>query len=315
MGTIERLKKVLITCRVDLDLINGLSKLGFECTVNEQPDRQWAIEAVKDCSGIVTSTKLEIDREIIDAGARLEWIGRMGSGMEIVDVEYAAAKGIGCYSSPEGNRNAVGEHALGMLLSLVRHIHTSYVEMQQGIWKRDANRGIELEGRTLGIIGFGNAGSAFAKKLAGFDLNILAYDKYRPENICGNVVCCPSLERIFEEAEIISFHVPLQKDTMHYFNREFCDAMKRPFILINTSRGPVLDTEVVLQGLQTGKIIGLCMDVFEEEPPFAAGYGAMLGEIIKFPNVVVTPHIAGYTHEAIVKMSRVLLKKISEQMK
>jgi D-3-phosphoglycerate dehydrogenase / 2-oxoglutarate reductase len=233
--------------------------------------------------------------------------------MEVIDLEYARAKGIASFSSPEGNCNAVGEHAIGMLLALIRRIVWSNIEMKDHTWKRDENRGTELEGKTVGIIGFGHTGRAFAKKLQGFDVNICVYDKYNTQGLPGHVHNCPDLENLLEQADIVSFHVPLQADTHHYFNDAFLRGMRKPFILINTSRGPVVDTVALYHGLTTGKVLGACLDVFEQEPVSALkGEPAKaLGEMMEMPNVVMTPHIAGYTFEALYKMSKTLLDKLS----
>ena len=231
----------------------------------------------------------------------------MGSGMEIIDAEYAAKKGINCISSPSGNANAVGEHTLGLLLSLTKNIGRGDRAIRSGQWRREENRGLELEGRTLGIIGYGHAGRAFARKLSGFDMRILAYDKYNPESIEAPVLKCNKIEDLQSEAEIISFHVPLREDTFHYFNENFSRAMARPFILINTSRGSVVDLDTLIQGLSSGKVMGACLDVFESEPPLFAG---SMETLLKFDNVICTPHIAGYSYESIFKMSNVLLNAI-----
>ncbi len=302
-------KKVLIAAPVDAVLTEGLAAFGYECIVHENISQAIAYELIKDCVGVVTSTRLQLDKDLIDTARELKWIGRMGSGMEVIDLEYAAIKGITCFGSPEGNCNAVGEHALGMLLALIRRIVWSGREMEQGVWRREENRGIELEGRTVGIIGCGHTGRAFAKKLQGFDTRILAYDKYNCEGIPAHIVACKSLEQIFEEADIVSFHVPLQADTKHYFNEQFIAQMRKPFILINTSRGTVVDTTALLHGLSAGKVAGACLDVFEQEP--LSGMDVVIAaQLTSLPNVVVTPHIAGYTFEALYKMSRVLLEKI-----
>ena len=305
--------KVLIAAPVHEVLTNGLAALGYTCVPMEQITQAIAYQVIGDCAGVVTSTRLQLDKQLIDAAAGLQWIGRMGSGMEVIDLEYATQKGISCFGSPEGNCNAVGEHALGMLLSLIRHITVSHNEVREGIWKREENRGYELEGKTIGIIGFGHTGKAFAKKLQGFDANILAYDKYEQHDIPGYVTNCNNLDAIFDDADIISFHVPLQADTIHYFDDAFMARMNKPFILVNTSRGPVVDTLVLRKGLLSGKIAGACLDVFEEEPlaSMSRAYRHALSEVMELPNIVVTPHIAGYTHEALYKMSKVLLEKIT----
>jgi D-3-phosphoglycerate dehydrogenase len=301
-------KKVLIAAPVHNCLTDGLRSMGYELVIKEKITQEEALTLVKDITGIVTSTRLNIDKALIDAAPLLKWVGRMGSGMEIIDVAYAQTKGIGCFSSPEGNANAVAEHALGILLSLNKNIIKGDSELRKGVWKRDDNRGNELEDRTIGIIGFGNTGRAFAKKLQGFDVKILAYDKYNSQEYPSYVTQCDSLEAIYSEADIISFHVPLQPDTRHYFSADFIQKMAKPFVLINTSRGAVVDTVALVNGLQHGKITGACLDVFEEEPIDIANDN--LKQIVNRSNVVLTPHIAGYSHEAVYKMSMTILQKI-----
>jgi D-3-phosphoglycerate dehydrogenase len=307
--------KVLIAAPVHPVLTEGLVNAGCELVVMENISQATAFKAIGDCTGVITSTRLQLNKELLDAAPQLAWIGRMGSGMEVIDVPYAQKKGVACYSSPEGNCNAVGEHALGMLLSLIRKIGTSQKELQQWIWKREENRGIELEGKTIGIIGLGHTGRAFAKKLSGFDMTILAYDKYSHEPAPGYVEAVSALDKIYKEADIISFHVPLQADTQYYFNADFLAKMAKPFVLVNTSRGPVVEMHVLKNGLTSGKIAGACLDVYEQEPLTSMGENihSLFKELIQYPNFIGTPHIAGYTFEALFKMSRVLLEKIMPQ--
>lgn len=305
-------KKVLIAAPVHHILTRWLEANGYECIVKERITQDEAMELVADCTGIITSTRLQVNKELIDAAPLLEWVGRMGSGMEVIDLPYAANKGIACYSSPDGNCNAVAEHALGMLLSLNKKIFKSYNEVRKGIWLRDENRGVELEGKTVGIVGFGHTGSSFARKLYGFDLQVLAYDKYVKGAVPKYLVECDNLDRIYEEADIVSFHVPLQHDTKHYFNGEFVQKMQKPFVLVNTSRGGVVDTKALYDGLLSGKITGACIDVWEEEPIAAMSQEMRkyLEEIAGMDNTIITPHIAGYSVEALYKMSKSLLNKI-----
>lgn len=304
-------RKVLIAAPVHRILTDWLTANGYECMVQEQITQQQAFDLIRDCSGVITSTRLQLNRELIDSAPMLEWIGRMGSGMEVIDVQYAQAKGINCFSSPEGNANAVAEHALGMLLSLNKRIIKSNNEIKQGQWLRDENRGVELDGKSIGIIGFGHTGRAFAKKLMGFDVQIMVYDKYNQEDY-PKYVSKASLEDIWLDADIISFHVPLQEDTYHYVDAAFVDKMRKPFVIINTSRGIVIDTYALWDGLQKKKIRGACIDVWEEEPlsKMSEEMRALLDKIANRPEVVLTPHIAGYSYEAIYKMSKSLLSKI-----
>ncbi len=304
--------KVLIAAPVHSVLKEGLEKEGYELIIKEKITQEEAISLVTDCTGIITSTRLQINAAIIDAAQHLQWIGRMGSGMEVIDVPYAQMKGIRCVSSPEGNSNAVAEHALGLLLGLTKRIHHSANEVAQGMWLREENRGTELEGQTIAIIGFGNTGRAFARKLQGFDMNILAYDKNPQENMPSYVTLCSDLQPVFDQAAIVSFHVPINNDTRHYVNANFLLQMHQRFVLINTSRGEVVDSETLLEGLENGKIKGAGVDVWPEEPLNKMGNKErnILDTIVGMPQVIITPHIAGYSFEALYKMSYVLLRKL-----
>jgi len=305
-------KKVLIAAPVHPVLTGALTANGYEYVVHEKITQATAFSLIGDCEGVITSTRLQLDKSLIDAAPLLKWIGRMGSGMEVIDVAYAQQKGIACFASPEGNCNAVGEHALGMLLSLIRRITWSHNELLHGTWKREENRGIELEGKTVGIIGYGHAGAAFARKLSGFDVRITAYDKYAPGGIPPHIGNSRSLDVLMDESDIVSFHVPLQADTIHYFDEAFISRMRKPFILINTSRGPVVDMKALFKGLTDGRITGACLDVLEQEPLSAMNdeLAQLFHQMLLLPNFIATPHIAGYTWEALYKMSKVLSEKI-----
>jgi D-3-phosphoglycerate dehydrogenase len=304
---------VLIAAPVHPVLTEGLVAGGYELRIAEDITPATAPALIADCTGVVTSLRLKLDRALIDSAPGLKWIGRMGSGMEIIDTEYARRKGIVCFSSPEGNSNAVAEHALGMLLTLIRRIAWSHREIQEGLWRREANRGIELEGRTIGIIGFGHTGSAFARKLQGFDVRILAYDT-NPDIVYPEYVKKASLSDIQQDAEVLSFHVPLAPDTRHYFNRAFAKAMQQPFFLLNTSRGSVVDLSTALEWLEAGRMLGMALDVLEPEPLAAMEENQknLLLRAAATPGVILTPHIGGYSREAVFKMSRVLLEKIKK---
>lgn len=305
-------RKVLIAAPVHAMLIEGLTNAGYECIVREHIKQEEGPVLIQDCVGVITSTRLHLNKTLIDAAPDLQWIGRMGSGMEVIDVPYAQSKGIACYSSPDGNCNAVAEHAMGLLLNLTKRITESSRQVLGGTWLRDENRGTELEGKTIGIIGFGHTGRAFAKKLQGFDMQILVYDKYNGQNFPSYVQPCINLEEIYVQSDIISFHVPLQDDTTYYFNTGFLAKMQRPFILINTSRGMVVDTAALLAGLQEKKIVAAALDVLEKEPleRVAGDLKHAVDNMLKMPNVIITPHIAGYSFEAVYKMSASLLRQI-----
>ncbi len=308
----RQLGYVLIAAPVHKALTDGLVAAGYQLRMAEGITQDTAPGLIADCVGVIISTRLQLDKDLINAAPLLQWIGRMGSGMEVIDLPYAASKGVRCYSSPEGNCNAVGEHALGMLLSLIRRIGWSASEVQAGMWKREENRGAELEGKTIGIIGFGHTGRAFAKKLMGFDMRILVYDKYSNEPVPTYVQRVDTLEQIYEQADIVSFHVPLQADTLKCFDDGFVDRMQKKFILVNTSRGQVVDTAALKRGIERGRVTGACLDVVEQEPleRMKPDLRKIVDELAKKDNVIITPHIAGYTYEALYKMSATLLQKI-----
>jgi D-3-phosphoglycerate dehydrogenase len=304
--------KVLIAAPVHPVLIAGLEEAGYELLRKEKINQQQGMDLIRDCVGVITSTRLQLDRQMIDCAPGLTFIGRMGSGMEVIDVPYATAKGIRCIGSPEGNCNAVAEHALGMLLNLTKHISRSYNEVKDGKWLREENRGTELEGKTIGIIGYGHTGSAFARLLRGFDMKILVYDKYKKPAREPHLSVCDTLSELQEQSDIVSLHVPQQPDTIHMIGRQFLSSMKKPFILLNTSRGSVIDSEILGPAIDSGKIKGLALDVWEEEPleNMSGQYRQMLNNLIRSDKVIITPHIGGYTDEALYKMSNTLLERI-----
>jgi D-3-phosphoglycerate dehydrogenase len=306
--------KVLIAAPIHEVLSQGLIDNGYDLLYNLSITQSLGQQVIKECVGIITSTRLQINKEIIDASPSLQFIGRMGSGMEVIDVPYAEAKGILCFGSPMGNCNAVAEHALGMLLSLNKRIDKSYHEIRDGLWLRDENRGTELEGKTIGIIGYGHTGKAFAKLLRGFDVQILVYDKYIAIPNEAHIQVCDSLDCIQEEADIVSVHVPFQQDTFHMVDESFILKMKKSFVLLNTSRGTVVDGSVLDNYLKSGKILGLALDVWEEEPldKMSDSMRDIFNDLLHHSNVLITPHIAGYSKESLYKMSKILLEQITK---
>jgi D-3-phosphoglycerate dehydrogenase len=294
-------KRVLIIDEVHPSLARDLRALGFE--VDEKPHIRADDVVIAGYHGLVLRSKLVINPDFLSTGS-LEFIARAGAGLDLIDLPYCASKGITVFSANEGNRDAVAEHVIGQLLSIAHKISSADAEVRAGIWNREANRGWELQGKTIGIIGYGNMGKSLAKKLQGFDMNILAYDKYVPAT--------HPLEDIFEQADILSLHIPLTPETHEMVNEEFIANFKKPIVLVNSSRGAICSLDAILRALQTGKIKGLALDVLpnEQVAKWSDAEKARFTAIAAFPYSIFSPHVAGWTQESYWKINEVLLEKI-----
>lgn len=294
-------------------LLEQLEQAGFQNETDFTSTKQEVEAKIENYHGIVIRSRFKIDKAFLDKATNLKFIARVGAGLESIDCDYAIAKGIHLIAAPEGNANAVGEHALGMLLALFNNLNKANNEVKSGQWKREANRGYELEGKTVGIIGYGNMGKSFAKKLSGFDVKVLCYDIL--PNVGDANATQVTLAELQEQADVLSLHTPWTPETDKMVNLEFIAKFKKPFWLLNTARGNSVVTDDLVEALQSGKIKGAGLDVleyeklsfetlFEGEKPKAFEY------LLEAENVLLTPHIAGWTFESHQKLAQTIVDKI-----
>ncbi len=304
-------EKILIVAHTHNWLVNAFTNKGFTVVYDADMSYQDALEHIKDATGIIAGNRWGIDKRLISHASQLRWIGRLGSGMEKIDTVFAQSLGINCYSSPEGNSNAVAEHALGMLLALCNNIVTGHNQIAQHNWLREQNRGTELFGKTVGIIGFGHTGKAFANLLTPFQTNILSVDILPIVDNLYNVKQV-DLTTVQQEADIISFHLPLNSSTKYLANTPFFDGLVKQPIIINTSRGAVVNTANLIHALQQKQVSGAVLDVLENEDlkNYTTIENEQLQTLMAMQQVIITPHIAGYSHEALLKMAQVLFNKL-----
>ncbi|MBT6438617.1 MAG: hydroxyacid dehydrogenase [Flavobacteriales bacterium] len=310
--------KIIFIDSVHPILRERLTQMGFKCLDYTNNSRQEILSVISTFTGAVIRSKFKIDKEILDRAINLKFIARSGAGLENIDLDYAQQKNVAIYNSPEGNRTAVGEQAVGMLLSLFNNLNNADAEVRKGIWDREGNRGHELAGKTIGIIGYGNMGSAFAQRLQGFECNVIAYDKYKSD--FGNkLVTEVSMETLFKKADVLSLHTPLTDETKHLINDEFIRSFEKNIYIINTARGQSLNTSDLVDGLKSGKILGACLDVLEyEKTSFenleTTKLPAPFQFLINSKKVILSPHIAGWTQESYVKLSTFLADKIEKDL-
>jgi len=311
--TVNQYRKVLIIDEVHPLIPEELTAHGFFCEYFPEYKRADFLRIIGEYEGVIVRSKIRLDREFLSRATKLRFIGRVGSGLENIDVAYAEERGIRCLNSPEGNRDAVAEHALGMLLALRNHLCRADRQVRSGRWLREENRGEEIKGKTVGIIGYGNTGSAFARRLKGFEANVISYDKYKSGYADGNTREV-TLEEIMDRADILSLHVPLTEETTFMVNASFIGKFRKPFQLINTSRGKVVNTADLVAALKSGKVTGAALDVLEYEDNSFEKLSHTLPEDFRYlmeaENVILTPHIAGWTKESNVRLARVLVEKI-----
>ena len=291
-----------------------LEKGGHVCDLHYTWSKEEILSQIHHYDGIVIRSRIKITKEIIDKAIRLKFIARAGAGMENIDTTYAESKGITCLHAPEGNRDAVAEHALGMLLSLFNNLCRSNKEIREAKWIREGNRGVELMGKTVGIIGYGNMGSAFAARLSGFGVQVIAYDKYK-KGFDSDSIKEVSLERIFEETDVLSLHTPLTEETQYLVNDAFINKFRKNIYIVNTARGKSLNTADLVKNIQSGKVLGACLDVLEYEvTSFENLDTATLPQafqyLIQSDKVMLSSHIAGWTYESNEKIARILAEKI-----
>jgi D-3-phosphoglycerate dehydrogenase len=272
---------------------------------------------IKNYDGLILRSRFKIDKEFIDKAINLKFIARVGSGIENIDSKYAKTKNIEVISSPEGNSNAVGEHAMGLLLSLLNNINTSSVQVKKGVWVREQNRGHELEGKTVAILGLGNTGKSFAKKISAFNCNVIFYDIN--DDIKSDIAKKSSIDDIYENADVLSLHLPHTNLTFNLFNKTFIEKFNNPFWLLNTSRGSIVNTADLIEALKTNKVLGAGLDVLDIE---SSSFTEIINDknddfhkLSSFKNVIITPHIAGWTFESNIKLSKIVVDKINNYFK
>jgi D-3-phosphoglycerate dehydrogenase len=306
-------KKILISDSMHESIVPLFESIGYQADYEPKITRQEIIDRLGDYTGIVVRSKTYIDRELISAGTQLQFIARSGAGVDLIDLECAAERSVTILNAPEGNRDAVAEHTLGLILNLFNKICQGNAQVRQHVWDREGNRGIELMHRTVGLIGYGYMGKAVAQRLSGFGCKVLAYDKYKVQY--GDVYAQEAtLEQIYAQADVVSFHVPLTEETRLYVNDDFLSRFEKPVTLINTARGEILSLKSLLHQLKIGKVLAAGLDVLENEKPkkWTEEEKDVLEQLFEMDNVIFTPHVAGWTVESYRKINETLVRKIKE---
>jgi D-3-phosphoglycerate dehydrogenase len=304
---------ILIVDDIHPVFIERAEAIGYQCDYRPAIKPGEALEVLGAYTGLVMRSKFKLDRQFIDAGKNLRFVCRAGAGMDNIDEDYAIQRGIELINAPEGNADAVGEHAIGMLLSLMNNLNNADAEVRSGIWDREGNRGHELKGKTVGIIGYGFMGKSFARKLSGFGVNVIAYDKYKT-GFSDEYAREVSMEEIVKHSDVLSLHIPLTAETLGMVNEEYLFHFKKQIFLINTSRGKAVQTTAVLKAISQGKILGAGLDVLEVEKFPALAEQEWFDQLRKSGKVMLTPHVAGWTFESYRKISEVMAEKLQQFM-
>ena len=300
---------ILIVDDIHEILLEKLSKAGVKFNYQPEIDKIGAEKLIPEYDGLIIRSKFQVDKDFIDLNPSLKMIGRAGAGMDNIDESYAESKGIKLIPANEGNRDAVGEHMIGMLLSLMNNLNRGDKEVRTGLWKREENRGYELKGRTVALIGYGHNGKAMAKKLSGFDVNVIAYDKYKT-GFSDQYATEVSMEEVVKRADVLSFHIPLTRETKGMVDDEYLYHFRKPIFFLMGARGGIVNIPAVLKKLDEGKIIGAAFDVLPIEKFPSLADQDWYQDLINRENVLLSPHVAGWTFESYYKLSDVLADKI-----
>jgi len=303
--------RILITDKISPLFIDLLEKHNIDYEYNFSDSWSQFGTKIHEFDGIVVRNRLVIDKNFLEHAKNLKFIARYGSGMELIDTQFAEKLNIKCFNSAAGNANSVAEHNLGMLLALFHKITHSMKQLNNLIWEREGNRGIEVEGKTIAIIGYGNTGKAFSQKLKSFNCKTLIYDKYK-SRFGNDDVIESNMNEIYDKSDVISFHIPLNQENTNIFNREFIAKMRKPFYILNTSRGRIVNNTDLIWGLKEKKILGAGLDVIENENKTfnSVNIDQNFNYLVNCENVILTPHIAGLSKDAHKKLSEILINKI-----
>ncbi len=304
-------RKIIIADEMHPSIVPDLKNAGFEVDYLPGISREMLKDCIYQYDGIIIRSKTDLDREMIDLALNLQYVARAGAGTDKIDESYCKDKGIAILNAPEGNKDALGEHAAGILLTLLNKIHLSDREIRKSNWNREGNRGTEIKDKVVGIIGYGNMGSAFAQRLSGFECRVLAYDKYK-KDYGDKYAIASDMEQLYHEADILSFHVPLTGETHGFYDFDFFNKFEKELYLVNTARGPILPLTDLIRLLDTGKILGAALDVLEKEKldKLTSEERDRFFNLVERDNVVFTPHVGGWSYESYKRINDVLVRKI-----